>query len=111
MSPGDTKMKIFITGNTHQGIDIGKLSTRLFVEQKKLTKEDFLIICGDVGLLWNNSKEELFWRKWMADKNFTTLFIDGNHENFNLLYDFPLKKWNGGWVRFINDSLIHLSRG
>lgn len=79
---------IYITGDTHIPIDIHKLSTSNFGEQKVLTKEDVVIICGDFGGVWDNSKEEMYWRKWLDDKSFTTLFVDGNHENFPLLYKF-----------------------
>ena len=38
-------MAIFITGDTHG--DFGRLHPVAFPEQSKLTKEDYLIICGD----------------------------------------------------------------
>ena len=46
-------MAIYVTGDTHQSIDIHKLTTSNFPEQKELTKNDYVIICGDFGLLWN----------------------------------------------------------
>jgi len=102
---------IFITADTHIPIDITKLNNYNFPEQKDLTKDDYIIICGDFGGVWNNSEEELYWRKWLSKRNFTTLFIDGNHDNFNLLKQYKVEKWNGGKVHFINDSIIHLMRG
>jgi predicted phosphodiesterase len=104
--------KIFITGDTHIPIDIDKLSSHEFTEQKSLTKDDYVIICGDFGGVWaENSKEDLYWQKWLNNKNFTTLFVDGNHENFDLLNAYPVTEWNGGKVHFIQDSIIHLMRG
>lgn len=102
---------IFITGDTHGDIDIGKLNSRKFPEQKTLSKFDFVIIAGDFGLIWDESNECKYWLKWLSGKNFTTLFIDGNHENFNLLNTYPVIIWNGGKVHKINDSIIHLMRG
>jgi predicted phosphodiesterase len=102
---------IYITADTHIPIDIHKLSTTNFPQQKQLTKTDFVIICGDFGGVWNNSKEELYWRNWLNKKNFTTLFVDGNHCNFNLLNQYPIQQWNGGKVHFISESIIHLIRG
>lgn len=102
---------IYITGDTHIPIDISKLNMTNFPEQKTLTKNDYVIIAGDFGGVWDGSKEELYWRKWLNEKPFTTLFIDGNHENFNLLNAYEVKKWNGGRVHFIEDSVIHLMRG
>ncbi len=103
--------RIFVTGDTHQGLDIRKLNTDNFPIQRELTKDDYLIICGDFGMIWNNGKEEIYWRKWLNTKNFTTLWIDGNHENFDLIEQFPVSEWKGGKVQFIDKSIIHLMRG
>jgi predicted phosphodiesterase len=100
---------IYITGDTHS--DFTRFSSKNFPEQKALTKADYVIICGDFGGLWDNSKGELRWLDWLNDKPFTTLFVDGNHENFDLLSQFPITVWNGGKVRFIRDSIMHLMRG
>jgi predicted phosphodiesterase len=102
---------IYITGDTHIPIDIKKLNNSNFAEQKEMTKNDYVIVCGDFGGVWNNSDEELYWRKWLQEKHFTTLFVDGNHENFELIKQFPVNLWNGGNVHYINDSVIHLMRG
>lgn len=102
---------IYITGDTHIPIDINKLSTSNFPEQKQMTKNDYVIICGDFGGVWNNSKEEIYWRKWLNEKKFTTLFVDGNHENFNLLNQYPIEYWHGGKVHKIMSSIYHLIRG
>ncbi|MDD2620936.1 MAG: metallophosphoesterase, partial [Syntrophomonadaceae bacterium] len=98
-------------GDTHGELDIRKLNTTNFPEQYSMTKEDYVAIMGDFGLAWNDGKEDLYWRKWLADRNFTTLFIDGNHENFDLLKRYEVVEWQGGKVHFINDSIIHLMRG
>jgi len=71
---------IYITGDLHGGIDISKLNAKNFPQQKLLDKDDFVIVTGDFGLVFDNSKEELFWRNWLLEKNFTTIFVDGNHE-------------------------------
>lgn len=102
---------IFITGDTHIPNDIEKLNELNFTEYKNLTKNDYVIITGDFGAIWDNSKEELYWREWLQNKPWTTLFIDGNHENFDLLYKFPIEDKFGGRVHKINDSIYHLMRG
>lgn len=102
---------IYATGDIHGNIDIGKLNTKRFPKQRILTKDDYLIICGDFGLVWDNSNEEMYWRKWLASKSFTTLWIDGNHENFNLLSEFPLKEKFEGNVKEICEGVYHLERG
>lgn len=102
---------IYITGDTHIPNDIKKLVQSNFQEQIKMNKNDYIIICGDFGGVWDNGEEELYWRKWLQERNFTTLFVDGNHENFDLFGSFPIEEWNGGKVHFVNDSIIHLMRG
>lgn len=71
---------IFITGDCHR--DFRRFNTTNFPEQKEMTKEDCVIICGDFGSVWNKekeSKEEKHLLDWLESKSFTTLFIDGNH--------------------------------
>ncbi len=38
----------------------------------------------------------MWWRSWLNDRPFTTLFVDGNHENFDLLNAYPVENWHGG---------------
>jgi hypothetical protein len=102
---------IYITGDTHGGIDIQKLASDKFLEGNNLTKDDYLIISGDFGFIWTMDSKDIFWLKWFDKKKFTTLFIDGNHENFDLLNKFPEENWNGGKIHRINESVIHLMRG
>lgn len=103
---------IWVTGDTHIPIDIHKLDSGKFPEQKKMTKKDYVIICGDFGGIWNGSKEEKFWLDWLENKPFTTLFIDGNHENFDMLKnDYSIENCQGGKVQHIMPTVYHLMRG
>ena len=47
-------MAIYITGDTHGDIDLGKLKREGFAAQKG----DYVIICGDFGAVWDDSKED-----------------------------------------------------
>lgn len=102
---------IFITGDTHIPIDIHKLSTTKWIEQSTRNRDDFLIICGDFGGVWDNSKEDQYWLKWLNEKPFTTLFVDGNHENHHMLNEFAIEKFNGGNTHRITEHIYHLMRG
>lgn len=104
---------IYITGDVHGSVSINKrLNRKNFPQQKELTKNDYVIIVGDFGLVWDGSNEDKYWLKWLnKTKPFTTLYIDGNHENFDLLDAYPVEIWNGGKIHRINDSVIHLMRG
>lgn len=103
---------IYITGDCHA--NFSRLSTDIFPEQKEMTKDDYVIICGDFGGVWDKGEEsprEKWDMNWLEDKSFTTLFVDGNHENFDRLYAYPVETWHGGKVHKIRDSVIHLMRG
>lgn len=103
--------RIFITGDVHCPYDIYKLNSKNFSIGKLLTKDDYVIICGDAGFVWSGNKEDQWWIKWISEKPWTTLFVDGNHENFGLLNQYPVDLWNNGKVHKITNSLIHLMRG
>lgn len=96
---------IFVTGDCHA--DFTKFNTKSFPEQKELTKEDIVIICGDFGGIWDNSKREKHWLAWLSDKPFTTCYVDGNHENFDRLNgtEFPIIDYHGGKAHKITDSI------
>lgn len=81
-----------------------------FPIQRELTKEDYVIVLGDFGI-WDNSKADNYWLDWLNDKNFTTLFIAGNHDNYDILDNLPKEEWNGGLVNYIRPSVLHLNRG
>lgn len=100
---------IWVTGDTH-GDWITRLCTDSFPEQKEMTKDDYVIICGDFGI-WRDSARQRYALKWLEEKKFTTLFIDGNHENYDVLDAYPVSEWHGGKVHFIKPSAIHLMRG
>lgn len=103
---------IFVTGDCHSDFD--RFCKSIFPEQEEMTKEDYVIICGDFGGVWNKDKEserETWWMDWLEEKPFTTLFVDGNHENFDRLYSYPVEQWHGGKVHKIRPSVIHLMRG
>ena len=102
---------IYITGDVHQSHDIRKLNTKSWPEQKNLTRDDYLIVCGDMGIVWDDSQSDRYRRDWFEDKPFTTLFVDGNHENHRLLATYPVDEWNGGKIHKIRPHVYHLMRG
>ena len=89
-------MAIFLTGDTHG--DFSRLLPAAFHEQRDLTKEDYLILCGDFGGVWDGGDAEQQWLDWLETRSFTTLFVSGNHENYDLLRNYPISQWHGGLV-------------
>lgn len=101
---------VYITGDCHA--DFRKFSTDNFPDQKEMTRDDIVIVCGDFGI-WHDNGEERYWLKWLNDKPFTTVFVDGNHENFDRLYsdEFPIVEFHGGKAHQIREHIFHLMRG
>lgn len=105
--------RIFLTGDTHGRYDIMKLIDFADGEGKTLTKQDKVIILGDFGFIWDTvqSGYEDYWHNWFNGLPWQTLFLDGNHENFNRLDKYKKVKFYGGKAGHITDSIIHLLRG
>lgn len=97
---------IYITGDTHGDINI-------FNERRlgHLKKGDSLIITGDFGFIWDNSKEEIKSLKKLTKKKFDILFVEGAHENFERLREFEEVPFHEGTARKIADNVYCLNRG
>ena len=93
--------------------DFTKFNSDNFPQGKNLTKEDYVIILGDCGLIWSQKedKNEIYWKNWLENKPWTTLFILGNHENYDRWEQIPKELWNGGYVQKLAPSVIRLCYG
>ncbi len=99
---------IFITGDTHR-TDL--LCIHHFCDNHpELTKSDYIVIAGDFGGVWAKETLERDLKPF-TDLPVTVLFVDGNHENFDLINSYPVEIWNGGKVHKIKPDIIHLMRG
>jgi hypothetical protein len=112
-------MSIFITGDTHGHIDTQKRFDQYGLAMKSTKHEfskenDYMIIAGDFGLIFSTNPEdeqEKYWTHYLHNKPWITLFIDGNHENFERLNALPEVNMFGGKVGVYTDSIFHLKRG
>lgn len=98
---------IYITGDTHGDIDYDKL---LFLKEKHLSYDDYLIICGDCGICWSKSLLPSFLKLYNAI-GCTILYVDGNHENFNMIDEFPIVEFKGARMHQIDEHIHHILRG
>lgn len=97
---------ICITGDLHA--DLTRFKHKNI---RKLKKNDYLIICGDFGCIWDGSKKEKHLLKKLGKLKYHVLFVEGCHENYDLLEQYPQTDWNGGKVRVISGRLMQLCRG
>ncbi|MCR5462580.1 MAG: metallophosphoesterase [bacterium] len=97
---------IYITGDTHGNIDFNRLKD--YFKRKHISRDDYLIILGDAGIAW--SKQEIFINEY-ASLGLTIFFIDGNHENYDLLNNYPIEYKNNSKCHKLNEYIYHIIRG
>lgn len=97
---------IYVTGDTHG--DAERVSSRRL---KKLKEGDTLIVCGDFGFVWDGSPAEQKLLKELGERKYNIIFVDGAHENHELLSKYRLTVLCGGRVHRISGRLYHALRG
>ncbi len=102
-------MAIFLTGDTHG--DFSRLMEGANPALDGLGRQNTLIICGDFGGIWQGGSREKKKLDRLENRPFTTLFVEGNHENFDRLLKLPTERWQGGLVRRVRPHVLHLTRG
>ena len=99
--------KFFVTGDTH-----GDLS-RIYdwVERFDMNKDNVhIIIAGDAGICWRKDRMDMIAIiKKQEQYNFHLWFIDGNHENFDILKSLPVMNSSG--IANLCDNLHYVTRG
>ena len=101
---------LYITGDTHGNFE----KILKWTETTNLNKDkDFLFILGDFGYIWDNKRTsfEKDNLDFISCLPFTTLFIDGNHENHERLNSMRVVNFSGGKAHKVYDSIYHLMRG
>lgn len=98
---------IYVTGDMHGDYKI----FRQPVFKKNLKKNDTLLICGDFGFVWNGDHSEKATLDKLSKKPYTICFVDGTHENFDLLARYPVVDFAGSKAQRIRSNIYHLMRG
>lgn len=98
-------MKITITGDTHGD----PILSRFFGIPENYKK--VIIVCGDFGYIWDNSKKEQRLLNKLKELHSMILFVPGNHENYDLLETYPVVTKFGGNVRMIANNIYQLMTG
>jgi len=97
---------LYVTGDIHA--DIRRLKGRA---AKQLKKGDILLVCGDFGFLWDGSPKELRLLDWLGKRPYQILFVEGTHDNIDLLSGYPEETLYGGQVRRESGHCCQLLRG
>ena len=106
--------QLYVTGDIHGEIEImDRFSKKNFPEGINLDKSDIVVIMGDFGLIWTGTpcKSEEYHLKWLQNRSWTTVFIDGNHENHPRLQALPIEQKFDGPVGVVRDGIYYLKRG
>ena len=106
----------YLLGDLHGHQNIYNFYRKIELLSKKPTEKDFVIFLGDFGIPWYNKEDHLYKKEIailneLSSKPWTTLFIDGNHENFNNLKNLKEKDLFGDKVGILADRIFHLKRG
>ncbi|MNO23269.1 Calcineurin-like phosphoesterase [compost metagenome] len=94
---------IYLTGDIHGLLDIGKVVKFFNIEKTKRSssKSDYLIVLGDVAVVWDNAINDELVKATLKALPVKVLYLDGNHENHFLLEDYNVTYWNGEMVHVI----------
>lgn len=97
---------VYVTGDIH-----GDISFFKHPMLKKLTEDDTLIVCGDFGFIWDGSEKEKKALETLKKKKYTICFVDGAHENFDMLNKYQPYRYKGGDTHKIAPNIYQLLRG
>ena len=63
MNMTQSNSRIFVTGDVHAFNDYGKINHFRKLMRDDLTLNDYLIICGDFGIIWDGDDHDLYFKK------------------------------------------------
>lgn len=84
-------MSLYLTGDVHSKV-CNRFSFKQHPELRTLTDEDFMIIAGDFGAIWDwtgNSKEDKYYLNFVNSKPWKTIVVLGNHECYPIYEQMP----------------------
>lgn len=105
---------IYLTGDIHGPLDFDRIRPENLIPRGvDCQPEDILLVCGDFGIPWTDPAQgpDREMLEEIACWPYTVAFVDGNHENFALLNQYPVVEWKGGQAHQLLPNLFHLMRG
>lgn len=74
-------------------------------------RRDHLLVCGDFGFVWDGSEKEKKRLARLEHLDCMILFIEGVHDNLDLLAACPEEEYCGGRVRRVGKNILWMQRG
>ncbi len=101
-------MAIYICGDTHKTFT----NFEKIVEENYLIEDDIIIVAGDFGFYFKGDSNEKRFKGILKKLPCQIAFVDGNHENFEMLSKLSIKEMFGSEVGYDEEyEIIHLKRG
>lgn len=108
---------LFITGDMHADpymVQVDQMAKKRDVLLKSpRTDPDepcYFLVAGDFGYCWRGQEKNLeYLSSKLRQYNTILYFIDGNHEDFDLLYSYPIDA--NTRMRQVCENIYHLQRG
>jgi TPR repeat protein/glycosyltransferase involved in cell wall biosynthesis/predicted phosphodiesterase len=100
--------RIILLADVHGHLRLDLLKEKL--GKLSLKAKDIVVILGDAGIVWQEPMRDdvkTFYSNLPCD----VLFVDGNHENFDLLYKMRTATRYGDVVHEVLPNVFHLLRG
>ena len=102
---------ILFTGDVHGQLGLGRFTFLHEFHRENPDEKIYIIVCGDMGCCWDGGEYDKATQEYLSTLPAEFLFIDGNHENFDILDNLPVEARYGGLVHKVTDNVYHLMRG
>ena len=89
----------------------GKAHKTVIEYQETAKEDDLLILLGDILLNFEDTEENKAFTEYILSSKKPVAIVDGNHENYEYLFNSPEEEWNGGIVTRLAENVIYLKRG
>lgn len=91
---------LYFHGDIH-GHPVAAFSFKQHPWMRTLNEHDYLFVLGDCGVPWNEFtiEEDLYQLNWLNAQKYKTVFIAGNHDNYDLIEQMPQISFFGGTAR------------
>lgn len=100
-------MRLLFVGDLHGSISSATQAVDFAVEHNAAA----IMQAGDFGI-WTHTQNGVLYleelQRYLHKNSQVLYFVDGNHENFDHLYDIPLTP---SGLRMVKDNIVHIPRG